>query len=318
MTLSREERLASLRILVEVARADGVLLPVEERAIERELASIGAPGVTLATLFSKPFDLKDELARLGSESARRALFESAYALARSDGQCTAAEERLLADIESELEDVRSHRPLLERLLVEAEDTVRISHIPPVVDAVRRAKHVREDALKYALGAAALGAFPIPGLAIATDLAIAVLQTKLVRDVAQYFGHQLDKTQAAELVAGAGLGMGIHIALDNFAKLIPGWGSATGAATAFASTYALGVVTLRYFEAGGVDANMLKDGFEAAEREGRATFAEKGAPPPPAEAAEIAALAASLKRGELTKEAYAEAVARLATKASAPK
>jgi uncharacterized protein (DUF697 family) len=292
--------------LVAVAEADGVLLPAEERAIEKALAEADVPGVSLLRILERPIDLDAELAVLSSEEARRAAFDAAFALAHVDGQSAPAEEALLAKLEAALADARAHRTVLKRVVDEAEDTVLPSHIGQIVDPALRAKEIREDIWKYSVIAAALGAFPVPGLAIVTDLGVSALQVKLVRDVAQYFGKKFDTRQGAELVAGAGVGMGMRIALDNLAKLIPGWGSAVGAASAFASTYALGVVTTRYFEAGGVDASMLATGFAEAEREARKAMDDDALVLSRfslADQAEIRALSDALARGELTRDQY---------------
>lgn len=316
MALTRDERVACLRILVAMAEADGVLLASEEATIERALGEADVPGVTLLQILERPIDVDAELAVLSGEEARRAAFDAAFALAHVDGQSTPAEEALLKKLEAALADARAHRTLLERVVGEAEDTVLPSHIGQIVDAERRAKEIRSDTAKYAVLAAALGAFPIPGLAIVTDLAVSVLQVKLVRDIAQYFGHQFDSKQGAELVAGAGVGMGMRIALDNLAKLIPGWGSAVGAASAFVSTYALGVVTARYFEAGGVDATMLAEGYAQAEREARAAMSDDELVLSRfslADQAEIRALGQALSRGELTRDAYMARIDRVVHK-----
>ena len=103
-----------------------------------------------------------------------------------------------------------------------------SSIQPVSDPVLRATEIKSDVLKYSVLSGALGAFPIPGLAIATDLAVVGLQVKLVRDIGQRWGHKVDKQAAASLLGGLGLGTGARIAVSNLAKLIPVWGSVVGA------------------------------------------------------------------------------------------
>jgi len=165
---------------------------------------------------------------------------------------------------------------LERLFVPSAE--RTSLLPtkakPIDDPSRRAAHVTKEILKYATISAALGAFPIPGLAIATDLGVIALQVKMVRDIGQYWGHALDREAAKSMLYGLGLGTGARLAVNNLAKLLPGWGSAVGATTSFASTYALGKVLEKFFAAGAqVDISALKKDFKAAEKEGKATYAE---------------------------------------------
>jgi uncharacterized protein (DUF697 family) len=312
--MTETETLASLRVLVAMARADGVLTPPEESAIEDAIQEASLEGVTLKSLFGTSFDIDAELDKLASDEAKRATYESAYALAHADEACTAQEEALLQHIESRLGFGPDHRSALKKLLAEVEDTVLPSHIAEVVDPDRRGLEIREDTVKYSILSAALGAFPIPGLAIATDLAVTALQTKLVRDIAQYYGKKLDKRQAAELLAGAGLGMGLRIALTNLAKFVPGWGSAVGAASAFASTYALGTVAGRYFETGGKDATLLRVELEAARKDAKAAYAEQKsavAAKQAATKARLEQLGIELKEGLITRAEYEKKVEELA-------
>jgi uncharacterized protein (DUF697 family) len=312
--MTETETLASLRVLVAMARADGILSPPEERAIEEAIEEAKLEGVTLKTLFGSDFSLDLELDKITSAEAKRATYESVYALASVDDAVTAQEEALLEHIEAKLGFGAAERSALRKLLDEAEDTVLPSHITEVVDPERRAIEIREDTLKYSILSAALGAFPIPGLAIATDLAVTALQTKLVRDVAQYYGKKLDRKQAAELLAGAGLGMGLRIALSNLAKFVPGWGSAVGAAGAFVSTFALGTVAARYFESGGKDASLLREELAAAKKDAKEMYAQQKAAVAAKQAetqARLEELGKELKEGRITKAEYEKQVAALA-------
>lgn len=116
---------------------------------------------------------------------------------------------------------------------------------------------------------------MPGVAIATDLAIVALQLKLVRDVGQYWGHKVDKAAAKTLLGGFGLGTGARIAVSNLAKLVPVWGSAFGATTAFATTWALGKIANRYFETGQkADLAQLKTEMKSMEKAGKDAYAQQ--------------------------------------------
>ena len=312
--MTERETLASLRVLVAMARADDVLTAPEERAIEEAIAESNLTGVTLAALFGTDFVPDDELAELRSDEAKRATYESVYALAHADEACTLQEEHLLTHIEAKLGFIAANRSVLKRLLEEAEDTVLPAHIAEIVDPERRADEIREDTLKYAILSAALGAFPIPGIAIATDLAVTAIQTKLVRDIAQYFGRKLDQKGAAELLAGAGVGMGLRIALNNLAKFVPGWGSAVGAASSFVSTFALGTVATRYFESGATDPSSLREEMAQARQDAKATYAQQRAAVAEKQTAtkeRIEALGRELAEGKITKAEYEKKIEELA-------
>ena len=174
--------------------------------------------------------------------------------------------------------------------------------------------IREDVLKYSLLSAVLGAFPIPGVAIATDLAIVAVQVKMVRDVGQYYGHKVDREGAKSLLYGLGLGTGARIAVNNIVKLVPGWGSAFAAVTSFAATFAVGKVMEKYFAEGKkADPATLKKEFSAAQKEGKAAFVEHKAEVDSleeAKKAKLEQLSVDLKDGKLTLEAYEREVTSL--------
>jgi uncharacterized protein (DUF697 family) len=209
---------------------------------------------------------------------------------------------------------KEQQTLLGRLFAETKDTVLLSNIKPIADPARRSAEIREDALKYAILSAILGAFPIPGVAIATDLAAVALQVKLVRDIGQYHGHKVDAKAAKTLLAGLGLGTGARIAVTNLVKLVPGWGSAVGAASSFAATYAVGRVMDGYFTRGAGDTSSLKDEFKAAEKEGKKAYKESKDVISAKEAeakAKLDALNAEYKAGAIDQATYEKRAAELA-------
>src|SRR5690606_21337339 len=154
-----------------------------------------------------------------------------------------------------------------------------------------------------------------GVALATDLAIVGLQVKLVRDVGQYWGHKVDKEAAKTLLAGLGLGTGARIAVSNLAKLVPVWGSAFGATTAFATTWALGKIANRYFESGQkADIAQLKTELKALEKEGKEAYAQQKEAierKRQEAAAKLEALNAERKDGKISQAEYEKQVAALA-------
>jgi hypothetical protein len=99
--------------------------------------------------------------------------------------------------------------------------------------------------------------------------------------------------------------------------LPGWGSAVGATTSFASTYALGKVIDKFFAAGAKDdIAALKTDFKAAEKEGKATYAEhKTEVAAQGEAAKntLAALTADLNAGKITQAELEQRLAEMAEK-----
>ena len=78
-----------------------------------------------------------------------------------------------------------------------------------------------------------------------------------------------------MLYGLGLGTGARMAVNSLAKLVPGWGSAVGATTSFAATFALGKVMEKFFsEDAKGDVASLKTYFKSQEKEGKAAYADQ--------------------------------------------
>ena len=315
MSISEAEAVAGLRILVAVAKADGTIHDDERAALTAALEGLKLPDeTTVDDLLAEPVDVERVLRAVASPDARAEIYDSAYGMANADGRCTAEEKHLLVLLAKAWDLPERQTDVVARLFAETKDTVLPSHIQPIADAASRAREIREDVLKYSLLSALLGAFPIPGVAIATDLAVVAVQVKMVRDIGQYHGHKVDRESAKGLLYGLGLGTGARMAVNNLVKLVPGWGSAFAAVTSFAATFALGKVMDRYFLDGGkADAAALKRDFAAAEKEGKAVYAEhKGSLDALAvrQGGRLQQLGEDLKNGAINAEEYEREVAAL--------
>lgn len=316
MPITAQEGLASLKVLVGVARVDGTVTPEERQSLEDALAWVTLPeGVTLQTLLTEPIDPVKEARTILSPEGRDACYNAAVAMGQADGTVAPAEADLLGTLREALHIPEDRATIIGRVFGEARDTVLPSNINAIADPGKRAAEIREDVLKYSVFTAILGAFPVPGVAIATDLAVVGLQVKLIRDIGQYWGHKVDNRAAKSLLYGLGLGTGARIAVTNVAKLVPIFGSAFGAAASFASTWALGKVADQYFASGGKAAiGTLKDAFRKAEKEGRSEYDARKREIEAKQAATkaaIEALNADLKAGKIGQADYEKQVAELA-------
>jgi uncharacterized protein (DUF697 family)/tellurite resistance protein len=309
------EALTSLRVLVAVAKADGTLHPEERAALEAALGRVRLPaGTTLELLLEERNDFAGLLGQIRSSDVREKLYQSAYAMAHADGKLHPDEDRLIRQLQTAFAIAPEKQSLTSRLFAETKDTVLYTHIAPISDPVRRAAEIREDVTKYSIISAVLGAFPVPGLAIATDLAVVGVQVKLIRDIGQYYGHALDAESAKTLLTGLGLGTGVRIAVSNIAKLVPVWGSAFGATTSFVSTWALGKIAVKYFDSG-MRANLseLKADMKAAEQEAKGAYSANKSAIAAKEAqhkAQLEAWGADLKAGKLSAAEYEARVTSL--------
>lgn len=310
-----KEATACLRALVAVAKADGTITADERETLASALAALPASG-DLQPFLDETIDFDQELAQVRSPQAREQLWQSAYSMIHGDGNASAEEQRLVDKMRTTFQIDDAKVSATRRFLDEAKDTLLPSNIEAIADPVQRQKEIDQDVLKYSVLSAVLGAFPVPGLAIATDLAIVALQVKLVRDIGQYWGHTVDKDAAKTLLAGLGLGTGARIAVSNLAKLVPVWGSAFGATTAFATTWALGKIGNRYFESGKqADVAQLRKDMKTMEKQSKEAYAQQK------EAIEVKRKEASAKltdlneqrkAGTLSQAEYEKQVAALAT------
>lgn len=310
-----KEATACLRALVAVAKADNKITADERATLASALSVLPASG-DLEPYLDETVDLNAVLADVRSPAAREQLWQSAYTMVHADGEATPDERILLDKMRAALQISDASVSTTQRILAETKDTLLPSNIDPIADPVRRQKEIDQDVLKYSVLSAVLGAFPVPGVAIATDLAIVALQVKLVRDVGQYWGHKVDKDAAKTLLAGLGLGTGARIAVSNLAKLVPVWGSAFGATSAFATTWALGRIANRYFENGqSGDVTQLRKEMKSLEKEGKEAYAREQATIEAKRkeaSARLATLNEQRKAGTLSQSDYEREVAALAS------
>ncbi len=315
MSITQEEAVAGLHVLVAVAQADGTLHDEEKKALEAAIAEVGlAEVVGAGDLFQDAFDIDEQIALLRSPDARDETFRSAYSLAYADGECSPEERALLDVLREKLGIPTAREEELKKLfsdLVDSKDGKK-SFFDKIDDPAERTKAVRSETLKCSVVSAVLGAFPFPGLAILTDLAVLYLQISLVRDIGAMHGQTIDKSRARGLLAGVGVGTTARLAVSNLAKLLPGWGSVVGATTSFASTYGVGVAFDKHFNAG-LDDSALAEEFKKAKDEGKkeyeaqkATIEEKGKQ----KKEELAVLAEQRKSGIISDEDFQERVSRI--------
>lgn len=232
---------AQFRVLVALAKADGRLEGTELTTLREVL---GAHGAELDGWLTDTIDVDAELGQLTWEQ-RTSLYHSGFALAYADGNASVDEVNLLRRILPDHGEASIGR----QVLGEAADTLLPARILPEPDPARRDMEITEDILKYSALSAVAGAMPLPGIGVVADLAVIAIQTKMVHDIGQYCGHSLDQKAIRGFMGSVMGSLGLRIAVNNLARLVPVWGSVFSAGTSFATTFALGKVAQRYFEAG---------------------------------------------------------------------
>lgn len=108
-----------------------------------------------------------------------------------------------------------------------------------------ARHAMPRILGYSSLAATAGAIPVPWVDL---LILPGIQTRMIYDLAQFYGQPLTGTRFLELASSLGLGMLVRQAAREVIKFIPFVGSVAGAALAGAATFALGKAFCYYYSA----------------------------------------------------------------------
>jgi uncharacterized protein (DUF697 family)/uncharacterized tellurite resistance protein B-like protein len=314
MAISEQEAVASLHLLVAVAQADGSIHEEEKKALAAALGGIEIlEGTDVEQFLEEKVDIAQEVALLLSSEAREETYRSAYSLAHADGSCSSEEQAVLDRMKDLLKIDDERAAEIRKVLDQGGGTDKKSAYSKIEDPAERQAMVRKLTIKDSVMSALLGAFPVPGLAIATDLAVLAIQVNLIRDVAALWGQETDKKNAKALLATFGVGTGARIAVNNLIKVIPGWGSLVGATTSFASTYAVGVVMHKHFENGAADIASLKAEFEAAQKEGKDTYKAKKAEIEEKERetkSRLSELNEDLKKGRITQTEFEERASML--------
>ncbi len=310
-SVNQKEVLASFKVLVSMAKADGKLLEEEFASLADTFEEIRLPeGVTVDSLLNEEDEPIDTLlTQITSDIAQEMVYQSAYAMANIDGEYSSEEQALLEKIGATFTNSKlwGKQEWLETLERRSKRSSIAEQVRQIDDPEKRSLEVDNAITDTCFLNAVLGAFPLPGIAIAFDILIYWNQLDLAQTIGQSWGYDRANENLRKALFGS-LGItGTRIAVSNLAKLVPVFGMVVGATTAFASTWALGKVANEYFASGGeMDAFSLRQAFKKAKKEGEAVYKTK--------ADEIAAkkqeiepkvqlLNEELKAGSLTPEEY---------------
>jgi uncharacterized protein (DUF697 family)/uncharacterized tellurite resistance protein B-like protein len=319
MALNEQETLASLRILIAIAKADGVLHDDEKVSLMAALEEFELPaGTTVQDLLQEETALDKQLAIVTDRHTRENLYASAFAMAHTDGECAPEEQRLLNRVADSWEIGEKAKIRIEHMFgSRASEVEREYKAMQITDAKMREEQIRSDIRKTAIISSLLGAFFVPGLAIATDLAVVRMQIALAQDIGRYYGKELDRDAAKNLLRGFGVGTGVVIAASNLLKFLPGWGSAFGALAAFSTTQAVGHVIDHHFAGGGgqdADLALLKKRFDQAKKDAKQQYESEKDDIEAAQAKakpELEKLQSQLEAGEIDQDEFEAAAGSLA-------
>ncbi len=287
--MTATEHQAILTISLLAAFADGQKHARERDEIKRIADGLGqADGVHLPTLYQdvllKRVSLDTALPQLASADARMLAYEMAVCICDADGAQSPAEQAFLGNLGQRLglaAPVASGFAQQAEALAQAPIPVAVpagaaaAAAAPAAGMAPATPAVDQAALdKTILNAAILnGALELLPENLST-LAIIPLQMKLVYNIGQSHGYQLDSGHVKDFLATVGVGLTSQYLEQAGRKLLGGLlgkvgggmlgglgRQAVSSGMSFATTYALGHVAKRYYAGGRVlSAQMLKDAY----------------------------------------------------------
>ena len=288
--MTTTEQQAILTISLLAAFADGQKHARERDAIQRIADGLGqAEGVHMPTLYQdvllKRVSLDTAVPQLAGADARLLAYEMAVCVCDADGAHSTAEQAFLADLGRRLgvdgpaansfaqqAEALAQAPIPASVPAPAAPVAAAPAAPAATAAVTSVDQAALD--KTILNAAILnGALELLPENLST-LAIIPLQMKLVYNIGQAHGYQLDSGHVKDFLATVGVGLTSQYLEQAGRKLLGGLlgkvgggllgglgRQAVSSGMSFATTYALGHVAKRYYAGGRVlSAQMLKDSY----------------------------------------------------------
>lgn len=285
--MQANQQQAILTIALMAAFADGNNDEREREHIRGLAQSLGQDsGLDLSRLYQdvlfKRVDLASVCAQLTDPAQRQFAYEMAVCVCDADGSTSPAESAFLADLKVRLAQATTPTSTLfqrdaDTLAKAAQEVVPL-HVPtPVAQQVPSqtaqvdTAQIDSSILKASILNGALELLPQTWASVA----IIPLQIKLVYNIGQRYGYELDQGHIREFLSTVGVGLtsqyleqfGRKFVSGLFGKAGGKWGktiggAATGMAFSFASTFALGHVAKRYYAGGRtMSAALLKQTFQ---------------------------------------------------------
>ncbi len=260
--LSPEAADAVAAICLMAAFADGDKSSEEQTQLKDIFESLG--GVKTAALYQRVMlgntTLEEEILDLPTTALRGFAFELAVGICDADGATNEAEAAFLERLRHSLQipGEAAHAPQHEAEELAALPVMSVLAPPAPTSSVATLPDDPELD-KLILNAAILnGGLELLPQSLAT-VAIVPLQLRMVYQIGQANGYQLDREHLREFLAIAGVGMTSQVVEGHLRKLFGGLAkraagrgarqvvsTATGAAMSFATTYGLGQAAKRYY------------------------------------------------------------------------
>jgi len=308
--MTAEETRATLTICLLAAYADGDKHDREREQIKQvaqglaQNEQINLPGLYQDVLLRR-VKLDDVLPRLASDESRQLAYEMAVCVCDADGQTSEQEKAFLAQLRQGLgqatAEIATQAEALAAAPLQVPAAAAAVELPASVAAQPAPHPAAVDALpgdtaaqrrpgtlgaqdmdRKILNAALLnGAIELLPENLST-LAIIPLQMRLVYQVGQSYGYELDTGHVKDLLATLGVGLTSQYLEEAGRKLLGGLlgragkgllgglgKQAVSSGMSFASTYALGHVANQYYAGGRtLSTQMLRDAYQHVMSDGR--------------------------------------------------
>jgi uncharacterized protein (DUF697 family)/tellurite resistance protein len=254
--MNEQDREPIVTIAFLAANADGQASAEEQAQLKAVLGRLGMADLdTVAERVAKgQLRLADVAAKLSGDDARRQAYETALAVCNADGPANEKETRFLEQLGGAL----GLTPAVLGSL--GQGATALAGAPLAVSSSKPSSDASLDQLilRQAMITGAVELLP-DRLA---NVVIIPLQLRLVYQIGQHYGQQLNADQIKDLLGALGIGAAAQAVEGVVRKLVRGvaggllggvvggaGGLAAGAAVSFASTYALGHAAKQYYAQG---------------------------------------------------------------------
>jgi uncharacterized protein (DUF697 family)/tellurite resistance protein len=279
--MKESDREPIVTIALLAALADGQANAEEKARLQEAMTRLGLDNLesVAARVTAGEIDLPRVVLQLSDPEARGVAYQTAVVVCNTDGPANQKETAFLAELRGLLQLDSASFPGIEQEARAAAGTAMVAQVgtgdPPSVAGL-------DDFIQQqAIIAGALELLP-EGLA---TLAILPLQLRMVYQIGQRHGQQLDANQVRDLAGTLGIGAAAQVVEGAVRRLFGGLtkgllggmlggaaGIAAGAAVTFATTYALGHVAKQYYAQGRrLSPQDLKTLFARFQEEARTLF-----------------------------------------------
>lgn len=245
----QQQAIDSLKVLVAVAMADGVLQLEEQQQLGDALQAVNITDITVESLLEAKEPLATILGRITTPGLQAEVYSAAYAMANASGGCSTEEQAILDEIKATYNLSTEDNTLVDDSVALLEkDVTDDGGLVKIDDPSAREEAVQELIKKYAITTAVLGLNPFLGLSVITNLAALGLDLVMMNKIGAIYGFpkgQDTKQILTNLLGGLGA-LTASIGVGVIVSAIPILNVFTMAPTNFVFTYAIGQATNQYY------------------------------------------------------------------------